>query len=553
MAVDSWGERLRQSPQQVARSIRVDEKRVLTSGKAGYMLPVAAIPILREDAVRSSRLRLSVNMAETAEMLLNAVEVEAEAWFIPKLAFDRFKGGIDSLNRSYMGQPEADGQVIQWFVDYKMTNSKGNATQFYKTMGLHSSAPDARVNRDYQEAYNVLWNHKVRQRTNNVELRLASQSTLAPGFWNHRTLKHIKPTFDQALIDGEVPLNVVEGRLPVAGLYSQRAETTAALTDAYVDSAGGSGAGVNASHPTSGHIAVAHDGAIPQVFAEMSANGITVSMSNLELAKKTAAFARLRQQYSGYDDDQLVDLLMSGIAVPDQMLKQPMLLARGQSIIGMTKRYATDAGNLDKSATEGMTMIDLPVRLPQVNTGGVILIVCQVVPEQMFERTKDAYLHCKEVAQLPEYVRDFLDPEPVAVVTNDYVDTSHSAPDGVFGYAPLNHEWVRGAPNIGGKFYKTAPGGKWNENRNRIWAAEIVDPVLNSHFYLTRNIHHRVFADSNTDPFEVMLAGQVMIEGNTVFGPALIESEGDYDHVLAQADQERIDVQEPATDKGEDE
>lgn len=512
------------------------------------MLPLACIPLLREDGIGSSRVSIGIEMAETAEMLLNAVQVQCQAWFVPKLMFERFNG-LDSFNRSYMGEPEADDTVIPFI----QTHPFPATSPFYQTLGLH--APElAEVNGDYREAYTALWNWRARQRSNAIEPVIESDELL-PAFWTHTQMKHVKPDYDQALIDGEIPLNIVEGKIPVTGIGFPTNNIEPSFTNGAMFESDGSTPTYShyrqATETTAGNnkIAIKADQGIPSVFAEMQENGITVSLANIELAKQTAAFARMRQQYRGYDDDYLIDLMMRGIRLPDQAMKQPTLIASANTIMGMEQRYATDADNLDKSATRGGTGVDLMLRMPPSNTGGVIIITCEIAPEQLFERQSEPYLMASSVDDLPDYLADILDPEPVERWANKDIDVAHGTPDGTFGWSPLNSKWLRmGSPKIGGKFYRPDPNAAWDENRQRIWAVESVDPQLATDWYVIGDIHHNVFASANVDPFEMMVNGAVTIDGDTYFGPALIESYDDYDKVLAEVDQTRNDTSAPAAD-----
>ena len=160
--------------------------------------------------------------------------------------------------------------------------------------------------------------------------------------------------------------------------------------------------------------------------------------------------------------------------------------------------------------------------------------------EQLFERQKDHYLHNTSVSNYPEFTRDELDPEKVSIVTNDHIDVDHSNPNAIFGYAPLNHEYMRSAPNIGGKYYRPDVDAAFDEDRQKIWANETVDPELTEDFYLCNNVHHKVFADSTSDAFEITARGIFEITGNTVFGGALKEATDDYDQVMADVDQTRL-------------
>jgi hypothetical protein len=244
--------------------------------------------------------------------------------------------------------------------------------------------------------------------------------------------------------------------------------------------------------------------------------------------------------FQGHDDDYIIDTLMSGIRIPDQAMKQPILLAQQRTQMGYQQRFASDAANLDESVTVGGALVDITMRTPAINTGGVIVITAEITPEQLFERQKDHYLHNTSVNNYPEFTKDTLDPEKVSIVTNSHIDVDHSTPNAIFGYAPLNHEYMRSAPNIGGKYYRPEVDAAFDEDRQKIWANETVDPELTEDFYLCNNVHHKVFADSTSDAFEITARGTFEITGNTVFGGALKEATDDYDQVMADVDQTRL-------------
>ena len=280
------------------------------------------------------------------------------------------------------------------------------------------------------------------------------------------------------------------------------------------------------------------------LIAEMGAlAGTSISLSNIELARKTQAFANLRRQFSGHSEDWVIDLLMDGIEVPDQSWQQPMLLADRSTVFGMAKRYASDGASLTESVVNGITYLDVGFMCPKVNMGGVIMMVAEIAPEQLFERQKDPYLHAKAVDELPQFLRDTLDPEKVEIVTNDFVDVNHGAPSGTFGYAPLNYKWQKSMPRVGGKFLRPTVDTPVDEDRMRIWAVETADPVLSTDFYLVTGMHYRPFivTDTAIDHFECQIRGSAVIQGNTVFGGALIEATDEYTEVLAEAPQDRID------------
>lgn len=545
--------RLKTTPIPVQRTNRPQEHRILTSLNAGQMVPLMALPLLREDSVSSAQFRVSFEMDETVEVLMNGVNVRVLTYLVPKLAFDRFKG-MDDINRSYEGVSR-DGiePVIPWFetvaAPADMTTHK-----ILHAMGYHAKAGTL-INTEFTEAYNQIWNFRATNRSADIPLRTRLDTTLAPSFWQHQTFAHIVPDFDQAIIDGEVALNVVNSKMPVKGLGVSTSGAAGANVSARVsgettptvfpfgsgvDYTGTPGAGVT---NMTVKMLSASTTAYPDIWAELQNDGITVSLSNIELARKTQAFAQLRRQYNGHSDEYIIDLLMDGISIPEMSWQQPMLLSDTSTVFGMSKRYATDAANLTESVVSGGTFIDVRFSCPRVPCGGVIMMVAEIAPEQLFERQKDAYLHATTVDILPQFLRDTLDPEKVSIVTNDYVDVQHTAPTGTFGYAPLNHEWAKSSPHVGGRFYRPNPDGAFDEDRQRIWAVETIDPVLSEDFYLVTQMNYKPFVvtDTTVDHFEALVRGSTNIRGNTVFGGLLIEATDDYAEVMEEAPLDRIE------------
>lgn len=549
--VAGFSDRTKTTPIPVQRTSRKLSQRILTSLNAGKMVPIMAVPLLREDSVTSGTFRIGFEMSETVEMLMNAVNVRVMTYLVPKLAFERFDG-LDSINKSYEGIPmTAGGEVIPWF---EMGTAQLDQSPILTAMGVHTRAFD-QINTDYLEAYNAIWNFRAKNRSPDIPLRTRLQADLAPAFWQHQTFAHIVPDFDQALIDGEVPLNIVGGSLPVKGLGildpSQALNTTGVSAKVTGESAPVTlNPAWNASVTTpasAGQAAMIVKGnsttGYPEIFAEMAENGITVSLSNIELARKTQAFAALRRQYNGHSDEYIIDLLMDGIEIPDASWKQPMLLSDETTVFGMSKRYASDGASLTEHVVSGATMLDVRWSVPRVNVGGIIMMVVEIAPEQLFERQRDPYIHCSSVSQLPQFLRDTLDPEKVEVVQNQYVDVDHDTPTGTFGYAPLNHMWAKSMPRVGGKFFRPDVDGAFDEDRQRIWAVETKNPVLSTDFYLCTTMNYKPFVitDSSIDHFECLVRGEVNIRGNTVFGGLLVEATNDYQEVLSEAPQDRID------------
>lgn len=520
----------------------------------GKMVPLFAIPLLREDRLRMSRFRISYEMLETAEVLMNPVNVNVKAYLVPNLALDRFNG-IDQLNRSYAKQPETDGGTVTPFIRTATAGAYGT-NPILLAMGKHMKQGTV-YNMGYEEAYNEIWNFRATNRSGDITLRATNDTSLAPAFWQHQQWAHIVPDFDQALIDGEVPLNVVQARLPVSGIArtGTNLASEANLAGTTVPGAvpGPWAHGKRVQDPrtamTAGHMELAIKttdaaGATPDVWAELAENGITVSLSNIELARKTQAFAALKKQYAGVSDQYIVDMLMNGLTVPEQAWRQPILLADRSTIFGQSKRYATTADDLTASVANGGTFIDINIGTPVVPMGGVIMVICEVTPEQLFERQMDPYLWSIDQALWPEFLRDTLDPEKVEVVPNARVDVYHATPTATFGYEPLNARWNQAGPIIGGKFFRPVTDGPVDEVRQRIWAVETLNPTLSRDFYLCTTMHTKPFVVTNQDPFECVTRGLGIIDGLTVFGNLLIEGDDEYEEIMAEAPMDRIDLPE---------
>jgi len=547
--------RFTDTPVDAVRSTRHHDIRVMTSMKAGKMTALAAIPLLREDHMTRASVRFSFESMETAEILMNPVVVTVKAYLVPNLAFDWRFNGMDSLNRSYKGIPEKDGDPVIPYFETGVAGAWGSH-EIHKYMGKHAK-PGQLMNLGYQHAYNLIWNFRARNRSPKITPRLMSATSLAPAFWQHSQFKHIVPDFDQAIIDGEIALNLATERLNIKGIYGlpSQAGTPASIPATAVDTSGvaiGANTRRGSQHSVVGDFTTSTQGNhlwfdresfapyAPRIYAELEGAGVTLSMSNLELAKKTQAWAEIRTKYNGIDEEYIIDLLMDGLSVPEQAWRQPMLLGDSSVKFGQAKRYATDSGNLDESAVDGATFIDMTVRAPQCGTGGIIMFIAEILPEQLFERTEDPYLNALVPDVLPQFLRDTLDPEKVEVVQNKRIDVQHAQPTETFGYEPLNARWNYAHVCVGGKFHRPDPAAGFNQDRNRLWAVETLNPRLTEDFFLATNIHTKPFNDQVNDPFECVALGDALISGLTVFGPALIENRDDYDKVLAKAPNDRI-------------
>jgi hypothetical protein len=552
------------TPIKVQRSTRRDRGRVLTSADAGKILPLKYIPMLREDAVKRGRVRVNIEMSETSELLMNGIMVNVMAHYVPMLAFERFNGSMEELNRSYKGETGIGGSVVPYFESNKVFRpaqagsvneigvpsasdvpkfdtlnfwSDAQNDTFYQLMGIHFEG--STFNTTVVEAYNAIVNHRRKARSASLPLRHQYDHRLAEAFWGLDN-NHIVPDFDQKLIDGEVALNGLTFQAPIKSIKAGNGSNTFNAGNDDLITANGT------TFPAMTGSDIADEGAaylFDEIYAELTTGGnATMSLADIEQAKKTAAFAKLRSMYDGIDDEYVIDMLMEGIRVPEETMKQPILLAKQQTMIGYNQRYATDAANLDTSVTNGYASVDLNIRTPQMNTGGVIMVTAEIVPEQLWERKKDYFLYETDPDNLPNYLRDVLDPEQVSVVKNDHLDVNHSTPDGTFGYAPLNHEWMRDMVNVGGKYYRPA-NDAFDEDRAKIWTVETTDPTLSSDFYLVDSLHKKVFSDQVADAFEITCISDLEITGNTVFGERLLEADAtsDYQAITDLVDTARIE------------
>ena len=219
------------SPIAVQKSVRNAKGRVLTSGDAGKILPLKYEWLHREDGVRSGKVRVNVEMMETSEMLMNGVGVTLYAHFVPMLAFDRFNGSMDELNRSYKKENGAAGSVVPFFESNKAWNGSGvtnwdtqhvptwdtdnnqNRASFLQSMGIHFEGNY--INTTVVEAYNAIVNHRRKARSKSLPLRNAFDHSLADAFWINNGMQNIVPDYDQNLIDGQVTLAGLTFQAPI--------------------------------------------------------------------------------------------------------------------------------------------------------------------------------------------------------------------------------------------------------------------------------------------------------------------------------------------------
>lgn len=524
-------------PLNLPKTRRRDEWRGLSSCRAGQIVPVAYFPLLREDAIRG-RISVQIRMAEALHTIINPVRVTMQAHLIPKSALARFDGSLEVLNRSYMGQTLPGGGVAPaWDIPDANVGTFGDddlGHEIYDKLGIHYKSTSA-INADIVESYWTMVNWRRAAVSKALAKIVITETKLAPAFWDSWKFDMVKPSFDAAMMEGNVPVSLDAAELPIPSITrvgGNTGSTTASVTaTSSAISFGASGNALNVD------IAA---GELP--YADMAATDGTISLANIAMATQTRRMAELRQRYQGIPDEYLIDMLMQGLRVPPEDFREPVLLARGQTVIGQVERYATDGASLDQSVTRGIAQLSLPINTPPIETGGIVLVTIEIVPEQLYERNEDFFLRVKDPQRdLPDALADMLDPQKVDVVPNAFPDVFHSDPGGIFGYAPMNHQWQRNFARVGGRFKRPVPDA-FVEERQRIWAVEKADPALSADFYLCPDpFPHTVFADADADPFEIVAVGSCVLTGLTQFGAGFEEDDDHYEKILAQIDTGRID------------
>lgn len=542
------------TPISIPRSIRQINQVVATSLPAGKVVPITAFPLLREDTLRSSMLHAKVDLMETAEVIKNGIQCRFQAWFVPFLAFERFDGGRDEFDRSYKKQAGANGAALTPFFNTMVAGPVGSIA-IHKYLGFHAAPTDV-INTAYIEAYNLIYNFRLRNRSESLyqakKVNTLSSTSLNPAFWQHEQYKYVVPDWDDAAMEGTVDLSFTNPQAAVRGLYMVKNAVgsgwNASNIADKIDSAGGSPK-IGDNHAGAwdagaGNMIYADRSATapnaPKIFADLATTGVKISLANIELAKRTQWYAELKKQFEALPESWIIDLLMEGISVPDKMWQQPIKIADKTEVFGIQKRWATDGANLTDAVVNGSAICDLNIVLPRCPTGGIVMVTAEVLPEQLFERARDPLLFITDTTHLPNAMRDDLDPQKVERMSNAEIDTAHTNPNGLFGYRPLNWSWQASNTRIGGKWFKSAASNTFNEERQHFWTVETPAPSLGSDFMIAETFNTLPFVVTNQDVGEVELQGTCIIEGNTVFGERLIENDNTYNEVLANVDRTRL-------------
>jgi len=331
------------------RSVRGLKKRVLTSFDAGKIIPLSYEWLHREDAVQSGRVRINVQSEMFADgMPMNGIAVNVYAHVVSQACYERFGGSIDEVNKSYSKQNGAAGSVIPFFETNKvyLTNTQSvhntgtdstneideralfgasSSDVFYKTLGIHTETQN--LNMTPVEAYNTIVNHRRKARSKSLPLRNAFDHSLADAFWLNTGYNDIVADFDAKLLDGEVSLQGLTFQAPIK-------------STAYRETSSVGGYAVNDAVPNSSNIQVpgsVGSNVIDQgdmylfedIYAELTTGGnATMSLADIDQARKTVAYAKLRSKYDWIEHSYIIDLLMQGISIPSLLQTQPMLVGK---------------------------------------------------------------------------------------------------------------------------------------------------------------------------------------------------------------------------------
>lgn len=542
------------TPVQFNRSVRKDRVVMMSSARAGLVVPVAYIPLLPGDSA-SGRVGIDIQLKEMPKPLLNGVTANFQAWFVPKSAHPQF-AGRDELRHAMTGEAIkslgfADRSPPTFFTAVSGGNKTAlESSTFFKTLGIHLPS-GSKLQSDLVDAFSLIYNFRLAAHSSALTRKkyvaedAAAAVALPPAFWPSSRLSRVVPDYERALVVGALDLDVVAGRLPVEGLFVDTPSGGSALGAGWVDVKGrnqlpGGGAEGIARKADKVGIAGRQDNGvwIADVFADMVGQSIGVTLADIDKARTTQAFAKLRTSYAGNDatgfdnDDSIVALLMQGISVPPDEFKRPWLLDSKRVPVGFSERFASDGASLDQSVTLGRASAVLSLNVPVQDVSGLIIVTVEVLPERIDERMSDEWLSAEDFDSLPNALRDVQRVEPVDLVPNRRVDAKHTSPGNLYGYEPMNDVWNREFTRLGGDFYQATPGSGFTENRSNIWQTEIVDPTFSSTHYLApQPFPHSPFSDTTADAFEIVCRHDVSIMGLTQIGDVLVENNDDYDAV----------------------
>jgi len=517
--------RQNESPVDFDMTRRQDNASILTTSFAGVATPVTAIPLYRGDSA-SGNLNIGIELAEMPRPVENAIIARGQIWCVPRPAFPQFSG-VDEYTHSYQGKDvsalgSANRTPASLFNTTAYTTTIRDS-EFITALGVHAVVGD-NINTDYVDAYNLVQNfrlaaHSSKMTRYNYASENADAWDLKPAFWPRSRFHEIVPDYEQALVTGSLELDVTAGQIPLATDYT-----------------GASPENVKAES----EILTIGNQAGKEIWAEMTGLQIPTSLADIDKARTTNAFAKVRASYAGTNysgfnnDDVVISDLMQGYHVPAEMFNRPWLLDSKTVVFGTQERHATDAANLDASSSTGFASFPLSINVPRQDFGAILIATVEIMPERLFERQGDPYMHVTAVDDLPNALRDLQRTEPVDICPNWRIDASHATPAGQYGFEPMNSKHKRTRTTLGGQFRQITPGTPNISARNAVWHPDYVNPALTSDHWLCPDPMPQDPFGTPSDPCAIVSVQQrVTITGITQFGDALVEDGGDFAAVTA--------------------
>jgi len=522
------------APLNFPRTLRKWVQNLLTTGRAGEILPFGFCGLFRGDSA-SGNIVVDVELGEMPKPIENAVVGRLQTWCVPRPALPHFSG-IDEYTHAYQGKSQtALGSATRAAVSLFDTVATGSiaaaqSSEFFRCSGL-CLQPGVEINTDYIDAYILVANFRLAAMSSKMTRYDYYQEDntaaleLKPAFWTQSSMQSVVADYESALVTGALELDVSAGSIPISGIA--RTGTNAG------SSAGNVVPGVSNYTVGAGGNNLQFDidnSLVSSIVADMSSQKITTTLANIDMARKTNAWAKAvsamdGDDYSGFNTDEVLMLeLMNGFNVPEMLLNRPWLISSKTGVFGMNERHATDAANLDDSVTVGRLTLSQSINVPVQDYGAILFSTFEFMPERIYPRQKDSYLEVTSEAELPQALRDSLNIEPVEIVTNAEIDQLHTTPNATFGYRELNGKWNQEFTLQGGDFRALTPGSGPTAARTAIWQPLYVDPVLSTDHYLCPHpFPQDVFSVPANDAATISVRMDLTISGLTQFGNRLVE------------------------------
>jgi len=530
------------TPLQFPRTLRNDNQSLLTTGRAGEVIPFGFVPLFREDSA-TGRVTIAAELAEMPKPLENAVIGRLQTWFVPRPSLPQFSG-LDEYTHAYQGknitQLGAAGRTPPALFDTVSASAvyaTANGSEFMRATGLTVEANET-FNTDYIDAYILVQNFRLAAHSSKMtrydyyQEDNTTSLQLKPAFWPRNRFHSVVADYESALVVGALDLDVSAGTVRIQsdatvttdtiGIYSVDAGTNRDIID---------NGGVKIGGTYSGHA----------LEGDMTGQTVTTTLANIDMARKQQSFAKAvaamdGNQYSGFNNDDVLILdLMNGYTVPPELLNRPWMLDSKTGVFGMSERHATDAANLDDSVTVGQLTLSTSINVPKAQYGGIVFSTFEYMPERLYPRQSDEFMKVTTEAQLPNALRDSLNPEPVEITLNGEIDTAHTTPGGTFGYRELNGKWNRERTLLGGDFQSLTPGTPATAARTALWQPEYVDPVLTSdHWLCPHPFPQDVFSVPGNDTVTLSVRVDCTISGLTQFGSKLVEDNSEFADITTE-------------------